>query len=82
MLTKEERETIIRIAGDQRTWQVWSDDKKFITKFTKAGYKGKRTRPGDGMSFSVPMKGISVRKLKSVTEPKRRNSGIPFVKKA
>ena len=77
-ISKEERETVIRINGVEKEWTVWTDDKKFINKFKRAGYVGERTLPGDGVEFVVPFKSISIRRARSVKNPKRRNKDATF----
>jgi hypothetical protein len=60
MVAKEERETIIRIGALDKMWDIWSDDKKYITKLTKAGWVGNKW--GSGFRFSLPLNKISIRK--------------------
>ena len=62
VISKEERETIIRCGALDKAWDVWTDDKKYIGKFKKCGYVGKEY--GSGYRFEVPLNVISIRKAR------------------
>lgn len=69
-LTKAEQETIIRAAGDDKEWHVWSDDPKMVRKLKKQGWDV------DGGFCKIPLNGITIRKRDSVENPKPRGRGL------
>ena len=62
VLSRSERETIIRRASDEDEWYVFSEDPSVVTKMTKRWGPGKVDgRNKFGMFWKVPKKAISIR---------------------
>ena len=63
-LTREERETIIRISDAEDSWSILTASPKFIRKFAKLGYEVDDTTatPEEYKCFKVPLNLVSFRR--------------------
>ena len=73
-LTREEQETIIRISAAETEWHFFTQDKKFIRRVERLGYKLAKD-PQGGFSCRIPLKRISIRRpeKRKLSEKQRQN---------
>lgn len=70
-------ETVIRRASDEKQWEIFTEDRRVITKLTKLYGPGESRHPqSDGLWWVLPASGVSFRKPRVMTEEQRAAAAL------
>lgn len=80
ILTREERETIIRFDDSAKTCEIYTASLIVMRRLTKRGYTLLPDKPWGWRARGVPLKALSFRSLESLTKAQvaGRRRGNPF----
>ena len=85
ILTRAERETIIRWDDDGRTLDIYTASPLVARRLIKRGYPMQPEKPWGWRAKGVPLKALSFRRLETLTKVQNaarlRSSGKPFQKR-